>query len=394
MGVYMANIFDYLDWRKDVPFSVSPFNEVDSLVLSELVYADLAGAVPEDGQQVTLSEARTQFWQRHTREEVMAEDSYTKMAPFLMDGMTEGARFADTKLAYFYSAVDPAADVQLAAVTFYLPDGTAFVAFRGTDSTIVGWKEDFYLSFLPETEGQRRAVAYMNEHFLDQTMPLRLGGHSKGGNLAVYAAVKADESIRRRILAVYSNDGPGFLESFTQSEAYKDMLPRIISTVPEDTVIGTLLTSGAFQHVLKSSAAGIVQHDGFSWQVLGPHFVEAEKRSTASILTETTLRQWLRELSEEKRRQFVNSLFSLLEATGASTFDQIKQDKLGAIMSMKKMISSMPREQRESVWNALMELLKAGSDNVMQETIKTLKTKLETVASALGQDKKPEGQDA
>ena len=158
----MANIFDYMAWRKDVPFTVSPFNEVDGLVLSELIYADLSGCVVEDGEKVPLSAVRERFWQRHTKEEIMADDSFTKTAPFLMDDMLDGARFAGTSVSWFYDVVDTAADIQLAVATFWLPDGTAFVAFRGTDSTIVGWKEDFLLSYLPETEGQRRAAAYMD----------------------------------------------------------------------------------------------------------------------------------------------------------------------------------------------------------------------------------------
>ena len=142
----MANIFDYLAWRKDVPFSVSPFNEVDGLVLSELIYADFSGCVPGDGEKAELTEVRDRFWQRHTKEEIMAEDSFTKTAPFLMDDMVDGARFQDTYVSWFYDVTDTAADIQLAVTSFWLPDGTVFVAFRGTDSTIVGWKEDFLLS--------------------------------------------------------------------------------------------------------------------------------------------------------------------------------------------------------------------------------------------------------
>ena len=388
----MANIFDYLAWRGDVPFSISPFNEVDSLVLSELIYADFEGIVPENGDRITLKETRERFWLRHTKEEIMAEDSFTKMAPFLMDGMTEGARFADTEVSWFFDVVDNSADVQLAAATFWLPDGTAFVAFRGTDSHIVGWKEDFFLSYMPETEGQRRAAAYMNEHFLDSETPLRVGGHSKGGNMAVYAAVQADAAVRGRVKAVYSNDGPGFLEPFTRTEAYQDMLPRIICTVPEDSIIGTLLSNEAYQHVVKSTAAGILQHDGFTWQVLGPRFVEVGKRSDISVLTETTLRQWLGSIGDEDRKLFVNSLFSLFESTGADTFSQIKQDIVGSIVSMKKMLDTMPKEQRDAVWGIIMRLVKTGSDNMLQETRKAFLSRLEaiTAPTAKEQDKKQE----
>lgn len=372
----MANIHEYLTWRGDVPFSVSPFNEVDALVLSELAYADFHGVVAEANQRITIEQARRLFWEKHTREEIMAQDSYTKTAPFLLDGMAGKARFGGTVMANYYDVIDTNVDFQLAALTFYLPDGTAFVAFRGTDDTVVGWKEDFNLSYMPETEGQRRAAKYLNDHFMSQSVPLRVGGHSKGGNLAMYAAVCAEKAVRDRVIAVYNNDGPGFLKEFTETDAYREMLPRIICTVPEKAVIGTLLNSEAYQHVVKSTANGIYQHDGFSWQVLGNHFVEADSRSGGSVVLESTLHQWLAEQSEEKRRTFVNTLFGLLESTGRATIGEIRGDMPGSLSSMWKMLESMPKEHRETVWNMMSQFIAAGSDTILQEIRKALVSKI------------------
>ena len=388
----MANIHEYLVWRGDVPFTVSPFNEVDALVLSELVYTDFHGVLPGEGERITVEEARRLFWQKHTREEIMAQDSYTKTAPFLMDEMAGKGRFGGTVMADYYDVIDTNVDIQLAALTFYLPDGTAFVAFRGTDDTVVGWKEDFNLSYMPETEGQRRAAEYLNRHFSGQNMPIRVGGHSKGGNLAMYAAVCAEKAVRDRVIAVYNNDGPGFLKEFTETEAYREMLPRIICTVPEKAVIGTLLSSKAFQHVVKSTASGIYQHDGFSWNVLGNHFVEVDRRSDSSMALESTLHQWLAEQSEEKRRTFVNTLFGLLESTGRTTFGEIKSDLPGSLASMWKMLETMKKEQREVVWNMIMQFIAAGGDTILQEMRKFLLGKLGNFSlPKTGNETKPEG---
>jgi hypothetical protein len=213
----MANIFDYLAWRKDVPFTVSPFNEVDGLVLAELIYADFSGCVAEDGEKVPLSAVRERFWQRHTKEEIMADDSFTKTAPFLMDDMLDGARFAGTSVSWFYDVVDTAADIQLAVATFWLPDGTAFVAFRGTDSTIVGWKEDFLLSYLPETEGQRRASAIHGRCIfpiwtcLFAWRPFQ--GRQFGGVRPRSAAARRCGTGSRRSTATTA---PAYLDAFTQ----------------------------------------------------------------------------------------------------------------------------------------------------------------------------------
>lgn len=388
----MANIHEYLIWRGDVPFTVSPFNEVDALVLSELAYTDFHGVLSEEGEQrITVEEARRLFWEKHTREEIMAMDSYTKTAPFLMDEMAGKGRFGGTVMAYYYDVIDTNVDVQLAALTFYLPDGTAFVAFRGTDDTVVGWKEDFNLSYMPATEGQRRAAEYLTRHFSGQSISIRVGGHSKGGNLAMYAAVCAEKAVRDRIIAVYNNDGPGFLKEFTETEAYRDMVPRFICTVPEKAVIGTLLNSKAFQHVVKSTASGIFQHDGFSWNVLGNRFVEVDRRSDSSIALEMTLHQWLEEQNESNRRTFVNTMFGLLESTGRSTIGEIKGDLPGSLATMWKMLETMNKEQRELVWNMIMQFLAAGGDTILQEMRKLMLNKLANLSlPKIGNEPKPE----
>ena len=388
----MANIHEYLIWRGDVPFTVSPFNEVDALVLSELAYTDFHGVLSEEGEQrITVEVARRLFWEKHTREEIMAMDSYTKTAPFLMDEMAGKGRFGGTVMAYYYDVIDTNVDVQLAALTFYLPDGTAFVAFRGTDDTVVGWKEDFNLSYMLATEGQRRAAEYLTRHFSGQSISIRVGGHSKGGNLAMYAAVCAEKAVRDRIIAVYNNDGPGFLKEFTETEAYRDMVPRFICTVPEKAVIGTLLNSKAFQHVVKSTASGIFQHDGFSWNVLGNRFVEVDRRSDSSIALEMTLHQWLEEQNESNRRTFVNTMFGLLESTGRSTIGEIKGDLPGSLATMWKMLETMNKEQRELVWNMIMQFLAAGGDTILQEMRKLMLNKLANLSlPKIGNEPKPE----
>ena len=215
----MASIFDYLQWRCDVPFSVDPFNEVDNLVLSELAYTDFKGILSMEGPDVSLAEVCKAFFERHTHEEILADKSFTARAPLLMESMLEGARYRDIRMLQYLDETDSAQGLQLAAMTFLLPDDSAYVAFRGTDSTVVGWKEDFYFSFLPETEGQRRAIRYLNQVGAEVKGTLRVGGHSKGGNLAVYAASCCEPGLQERLTAVYSNDGPGFRQELQRPRA-------------------------------------------------------------------------------------------------------------------------------------------------------------------------------
>lgn len=208
----MANMMDYLDWRGDLTFELSEFNEVDSLILSQLVYVAFDGIVPQFGSEgaVSIREASEEYWKRHTEEEVLAHVSMTKSAPFVMRKMAQTARFADSMLSGYVNDISDEEQSQFSVVCVTLPDNSLYVAFRGTDNTLIGWREDFNMGYLMETPGQLKAVEYLNRAVTEQYQTVRVGGHSKGGNLAVYASVKCLPQIQDKIVDVYSNDGPGF----------------------------------------------------------------------------------------------------------------------------------------------------------------------------------------
>ena len=357
----MANIIDYLIWRGDVPFSVDPFNEVDALILTELTYEHYSGIVPDTEQGVEIGRAAAVFSTRHPAEETDARKDFTRQVPPLLQMVGQSRRFAGTRLMYYHEESDRALDMQLGIMSYLLTDGTAFVSYRGTDSTLLGWKEDFVLSYSPETEGQRRAVNYLNEHWRDSDVPLILGGHSKGGNLAMYAAAKCLPEIRARIRAVYSNDGPGFLDAFIESEDYRRVVPLIQSTVPEDSVVGVLMRNTARQRVVQSSAGGIMQHDGFSWQVLGNHFVTKAQRTANSLRMEAAILQWLKVQSVENRRLLVQIVFGLLEATGMQTTHDLAENKVALISELHRLKENVPKEQRDLVLGMLGQFLSIGT---------------------------------
>lgn len=224
----MANIFDYLEWRSDVPFSCDPFNEVDNLVLAQLAYTDFDGCIPEDNEDgATLKEIYEQYYRIHTREEILARTSFIAKAPLLMDKMIDSKRYGDIRLKGYVNYINDEKSQQMSAVQMYLSDGTVYLAYRGTDDTFTGWKEDLCFSYMEETAGQRESLIYMNEHFLNENVKLRVGGHSKGGNFAIYASAFCDASIQENIIEVYANDAPGFMYEITMKEQYQKLLPKI-----------------------------------------------------------------------------------------------------------------------------------------------------------------------
>lgn len=355
----MANIFDYLDWRADVPLSADPFNEVDNLIFSELSYTDFGGIVPDDGTEIPLPEALAAFFALHTREEILASRSYTARAPFLMEQMADGARFRDVRLCRYVSETDTARDMQFSALTFRMPDGISYVAFRGTDGSVVGWKEDFNITWLPETEGQSRAAAYLDAAGQAIDGPLYVGGHSKGGNLAVYAAAFCVREVQDRILAAFSNDGPGFRSEVIRSDGYQRIRPRIVSIVPEDSVIGLLLSSQVEHRVVGSAANGILQHDGFSWTVRRNRFTDAQL-SKSSEFVDKALESFLEQMDDETRRTLVTTVFSLFESTGHDSFSEINHQKWKSAEAIIAATRELPRERQLELLRLIAQLSQSG----------------------------------
>ncbi len=373
----MANIQDYLDWRGDIPFSVDPFNEVDNLVLSALCYVDLDGIVPADGEQlISLSDACDAFFAGHTDEEVLAQETFTKLTPFLLRKAKDTRRFGQTRIGRYINVISDVEEEQLCAVTFYLEDGTVYVAFRGTDSTMVGWKEDFNLSFMSRTAGQVHAAAYLTENFALHDMPLRIGGHSKGGNFAVYAAAFCEQCVRDHIVEVWSNDGPGFLDEVISSEEYQSILPRVRSIIPAYSVFGLLLSSGFDHQVVESSNKGIYQHDSLSWEVLGNRFVRAEGLTGESLFLEKTIDTWIAGYDMQQRETFINLMFELFSTSGAQTITEFNAERVKNYTGMLKAYQAMNSEDQKVVGSTFKALLRSGVDTLIdgvKESVKDVK---------------------
>ena len=284
----MADMMDYLDWRGDLTFEVSGFNEVDNLILAQLIYVEFEGIVPgiDSDDSISLKEASDIFWRQNDAEEILARVSMTKSAPFVMEQMAETERFKDIRLSKYINDISDEEQSQFSVMCVTLPDDSVYVAFSGTDSTIVAWRENFNMAYLLDTPGQLKAVDYLNKVVTEEQKVVRVGGHSKGGNLAVYAAVNCESWIQDRIIEVYSNDGPGFRQEVVESANYQKMLPVIKTILPESSIVGMLLEHQESFEVVKSSQSGIQQHDITSWEVLGTSFVYASQVAVQSILVD------------------------------------------------------------------------------------------------------------
>lgn len=363
----MASILDYLDWRGDITFAERPFNEVDNLLLAELSYLDFGGIVTADfAAAVPLSDAVAAFTKRtpHADMGVLVPDKI----PGLAQKMAASARFRDVLLSGYVCKLDEQTETQFAALCAALPDGTVYAAFRGTDDTIVGWKEDFNMGFLPIVPSQREAADYLRAAAAAfPSQKLRAGGHSKGGNLAVYAAVWCGESVQDQLLAVYNNDGPGFHTSLLDRPEHQRIANRIQTILPESSVVGMLLEHEESYQVVRSNQVGLMQHDGFSWQVKGERFEHLTELAEGGKIIDQTLRSFLRELTEPQRVQFVDTLFAILTCTDASTLTDLKEGGLKTASAMVKALQKLDKPTRKALTDTLKLLVKSGARSAFEE---------------------------
>ena len=311
----MGDMIDYLYWRGDILFSQMPPNPVDALIFSTLAYIRYCGIVPETPlQRISL---------RSAADALLQDPEAQRRAHFkgdldLLAAAAESNRFGRVGMSFYQDIFDPEENTQFAAITFYLEDGTVFLAFRGTDNTLVGWREDFNMSFQESVPAQRLALQYTQTLAKATKMPLHLGGHSKGGNLAVYAAAMSDFFVRKRIVTVYNQDGPGFTEGMMTNPGYLNIVPKIRTYVPESSIFGMLLEHEEPHIIIKSKQIGLLQHDPYSWEIKGGSFIPGEDLSADSRFLDRTFRTWLDGMTQEERNTFFDNVFDLLMLENAS----------------------------------------------------------------------------
>lgn len=375
----MATLFEYLDWRGDVPFNAVPFNEVDALLLCQLAYLDYSGLVGDSfSARVPLSAAADSFF---------TADDYTRRAELgllinpqtvsLLRAAGASVRFGSVRMCAFRAVIDHEAEEQFCAVTYILEDGSrrrrlpggvkprVFVSFRGTDDTIVGWKEDFNLAFMSPVPAQKDAAEYAQQAAsVFSRSALCFGGHSKGGNLALYAAMCAPASARKRLSDVYNFDGPGLTVRQTALPEYKAVAPVFRSFFPRFSVVGMLFEHAESFTAVQSTESGLMQHDPLSWQVRRTSFETLPELDRGSWYIDRTVNGWMNSLPQEQVRQFVDVLFSLLTAADARTNSDLAKDWLGSSAAILKAFTALPSESRDLLLDVTGRLISLGWKNL------------------------------
>lgn len=367
----MGNIMDYISWRGDLSFEQSQFNEVDNLILACFSYVNLDGISAVTKQKgIGLKKLTKEFMKLHTMKELEADKSFIRLAPFMMMEMAKSVRFGKCVVRNYVNDIVTEAEQQFAAMEIVLEDGTSYVSFRGTDDTIIGWKEDFNLS-TGVVPAQKRAIEYLQKISEHTDGMLRVGGHSKGGNLAIYGSVMC-KSAHEKILEIYSNDGPGFSREFQELPETKEMMPKIIRIIPEYSIIGTLLEHEKEPVIVASSSKGFLQHDGFSWEVQGPALVRRDSLNKTALRFIEILHKWIDGMDMEQKRLLIEDLFATLQASGYENLSEVQSGGLKSLAAMVKRVEKFAPESR----GMMQELLTAICGGCLEQLQADTKDKL------------------
>ena len=353
----MANIMDYLDWRGDIPCTVSAFNEVDNYIISKIGAPDFTGIIPESEREISIGEAvrlyREKYGDAGNYLGILASQS---IAPAIWR-LPSMARYSALYLSGYVNKINPEQTEQFSALTVTLPGGRHFITFRGTDDTILAWKENFLMSVEKTVAAQRDALEYLKWAASAYPGELIVGGHSKGGNLAVFAAAAAPKEIQRRITDVYSFDGPGFHEDFLEAPGYIRIRSKLHVLVPRNSIVGVLLTQEPDLHVIKSSRTGIAAHDGFTWEVTRTGFVRSEALSRGSQSFDDIITAVLETMGPEDCRVFIDDLFGAFTATGAVTLTDMTEHRLRQAFFIVNSLRKSP-ESKKFVLGVIEQMLK------------------------------------
>ena len=219
-----------------------------------------------------------------------------------------------------------------------------------------------YLSPVPSQQDAAGYICAVAKR-IGKSVPIRIGGHSKGGNLAVYAATKCGLPVQKRIIGVYNHDGPGFKDSLFETPEFLRVKNRIHTTLPESSLVGLLLRQYNDYNVVKSTRRGIKQHDPFSWIIEGCDFVYSGELRNSAKLRNKTLDEWLETLTDEKRKLFINTLFDVLDATEADTLHELSQEWHKNATAILYAIKSIDTETRRFVFQTITEYAKMSLKN-------------------------------
>lgn len=354
----MATIFDYIKKKGHLSFTEFSFNNVDALILSIVSYLPFEDIITINPYKKKTIEAS--FEQLNKKKLSIINTLEYK----LFDELAKCIRFKYLLLSCYINEIDYANEKQFAAILIDTTDKSHFISYRGTDNTIIGWKEDFKMSFLNAVPAQIRAISYLEKIAASFSGDLRLGGHSKGGNLAVYAASFCHPATQNRIIKIYNNDGPGFSVDTISKQGYQRVKHKINTFIPQSSIVGMLFEHEEEYIVVHSTQIGLFQHYPFSWEIQEDDFMYLDKVNQNSQFIDRTIKYWANQLEPWQKEKVVDSLFDIFKNTEIKTITDLRSNWYPNVLYIIKAINKLDNPSKKLLIQTLQALLKSAKMNI------------------------------
>lgn len=346
----MPNIIDYIEWRGDLSFENSPINEIDDIIFSRFSYIPFRCIELKDID--TIGDIALKMKDLDIDNYLWNDDK------IFLQKIGNCKRFKNIKVSDYIEIFDKAAEKQFAAITLWIQDSKKYISFRGTDSSLVGWKEDLNMGFRKDVPSQKEAVKYLDSIANKYKDNLIVGGHSKGGNLAVYSAVFCKDNVKDRIERVINADGPGFDNSVILTKNYKKMLNRIQTYIPQSSIVGRLLEHEEQYQVVKSVQKGIMQHDIYSWEIEPTKLIRIPTVTNNSEIFNGIVSDWLKNTTPKQRENFINVIYEIIMETQAQKTSDFRVEtvkKIAIILNGYRNVSGEDKKEIEQMVKLLLE---------------------------------------
>lgn len=359
----MANIVDYVIVNGDENFEQRPFQKEDALVLCEFSYLKFDTLIePMQEKMVSIKEME----KSKDYESLFADYRYEKDNRALFEAMVNSKRFGEIKTCFYINHIDLKDETQFCAITVILPTGVPFVAFRGTDEYMVGWQEDFRLALTNPIPGQKLSAKYVNDVAQRVNGDFMIGGHSKGGNLALYSAMNCAETVKSRISAIYSFDGPGFRPEFLEEYGFDIIKDRVISVIPKSSVVGMMLSVDENSIVVNSKSVSVLQHNPYNW-IIKDGLLTETTLSEGHVRLVDTFNDWMYSLNEEQLDEWIELLVDILKATKADTTLEVSADTYKYVMNVIKAAQNVDDSTKEFLSNCVKSFMELWKEKLMEE---------------------------
>lgn len=382
------NIINYAK-RETRDFSQLEFGQVDSLILAQLAYLDYSTYFSTK-ESLEIGHTIESIYKSVRIDPAVRNTFEPKLNTQLVEAMAGNPRYKDIRLVYYIDELSTEKEFQFSAITYLLDDNTAYVAYRGTDESIVGWKEDFNMAFISPVPSQERGLDYLNFIGENIAVDLIVGGHSKGGNLAVYAGANCKPQVQEKILAIYDHDGPGFYKEFFQSQGFINIKDKVCKTVPHGSLVGMIFHNQVDFITVKSSAFTVMnQHDAFTWQIKGDCFEETDGLTDTAKARNSSINEWIASMTPAQREDFVNSLFEIFSDAKVDNFFQFARNWPTMAPKAMESFRNTDEETKKMLNDAFSAVFTQATESLTQYTKTSIKDRLQSLEDRLAERKKP-----